>query len=260
MERKNLVDEELARTDKYMDMVPYISRYLKLRYAAIRTSGLEDIPEGPAIFVANHLRFDDSLIMAATYAQYMERPLRLGAKSEYFEGGGINDKGRLGGLVQKIVDTTQQIPVYREDNRKGAVTLAKAIKYRLDIGESVLLHAEGTRSGDGRLNKFRAGAAAFAIKYSVPLVPVAVTYDDRHFYQRTIADLQFGEPLTPQDYGMEFRHYQLIPDGLVDAIVPRIMKQSERIAAVTDIAERRVAAMSGQERSGLLIDPYAKKK
>ncbi|MBC7459176.1 1-acyl-sn-glycerol-3-phosphate acyltransferase [Candidatus Saccharibacteria bacterium] len=256
MERKNSIDQALAEKDRFMDALPIISAYLDMKYKSINVEGIDTIPSGPAMFVANHLRFDDSLIAASVYANYMKRPIRLGAKSEYFEGGGINDKGRLGWPIQKFVELTQQIPVYREDNRKGAISLAKDIKYRFEIGESVLLHAEGTRSPDGRLNSFRKGATAFAIKYGVPIVPVSFSYDDGRFYQRTTVDLEFGRPLNPQDYGMEFKHHRLIPDGLVDALAPRVMKQSERVAAITEIIEQRIAVMSGQERSGLLIDPY----
>lgn len=258
MERKNLVDTELATKDKYMDVLPFISKYIKLKYA-LNISGLENIPEGPAMLVANHLRFDDSLIIAAAFANYVKQPLRLGAKSEYFEGGGINNKGLLGKPIQRFVENTQQIPVYREDSFKGAATLAKAIKYRFSIGESVLLHAEGSRSPDGRLHKFKQGAAAFAIKYGVPIVPVGISYDDRRIFQRTFVDLQFDQALMPQDYGTEFRHYRHIPDGLVNAVAPRFMKQSERAAKATEVLEARIGRMTNQELSGEFINPYAKK-
>lgn len=204
------------------------------------------------------LRFDDSLIIAASYAHYTKRALRLGAKSEYFEGLGTDNKGFLGKPIQRFVESTQQIPVDRSGSGRGAVRLAKDVKYRFGIGESILLHAEGSRSIDGQLNKFQVGAAAFAIKYSVPLIPTSITYPK--FGLLTIPKLQFGEPLDSQDYGMEFPHFQLFPDGLIDAIAPRIMKQSERAAIVSDIAEERIAKMSGQERSGIHIDPYEKYK
>lgn len=256
MEHKTPVNEELAAADKYMQAVPFISAYLKLKYPHIRTLGIENIPDGPAMFVANHLRVDDSLIIAAAYAHYMKSPLRLGAKSEYFEGLGINNKGLLGKTMKRFVESTQQLPVYRSDNVRGAVSLAKDIKYRFGIGESILFHGEGTRSEDGRLNKFQMGAAAFAIKYGVPLVPTSITYPRKGII--TVPTLEFGEPLEMPDYGMEFHHYQLLPDNLVDAVAPRLMRQSDRAAIVSDIALQRVADMSGQEPSGILIDPYEK--
>lgn len=256
MERKNPINEELANADKYMRTVPFITAYLKLKYPHIQIIGRENIPDGPAMFVANHLRFDDSLIIAAAYAHHTKRPLRLGAKSEYFEGLGINNKGFLGKPIQRFVESTQQIPVDRSGTGRGLGRLSKDIKYRFGIGESILLHAEGSRSIDGLLNKFQIGAAAYAIKYSVPLISTSITYPK--FGLLTIPRLEFDEPLVPPYYGMEFPHFKLLPDGLIDAITPRIMKQSERATIVSDIAEQRVQKMSGQERSRVFIDPYEK--
>lgn len=257
MEKQNLSSENPLQRDTYMDMVPYIMKYLKLRYK-LGVGGTENIPDGPAMFVANHLRVDDSLLVAAMYATETKKPLRLGAKNEYFEGLGINNKGRFGKTIQKFVTNTQQIPVYREDHARGVVKLEKDIKHRFSMGESVLLHAEGTRSLSGKLNKFQIGAARFAIRNNVPLVPVSVTYDKQRISPRKFAYVRFGEPLLPQAYGMDLHHYALIPDGIVSAVEPRMMNQSKRIEAVTDIIEQRVAALSGQERSGYRLDPYTK--
>lgn len=254
MEYKNTDDSELARNDRYMQALPFISAYLKLKYPHIRTLGRENIPEGPAMFVANHIEVDDSLIIAATYAHYMKSPLRLGAKSEYFEGLGINNEGRFGKTMKRFVESTQQIPVYRADNVRGAVSLGKDIKYRFGKGESVLLHAEGTRTDDGRMNKFQVGAAAFAIKYGVPLVPTSITYPKKGIF--TIPTVEFGVSLYQPDYGVEFTEL-FGTDGV--AMRPAI-KQSEFIKLVSEVAELRVSGMSGQDPSGILLDPYAKKK
>jgi 1-acyl-sn-glycerol-3-phosphate acyltransferase len=254
MERNNPIDDELARNDRYMQALPLISAYLKLKYPHIRTLGRENIPDGPAMFVANHIEVDDSLIIAATYAHYMKSPLRLGAKSEYFEGLGIDNQGKFGKTMKRFVESTQQIPVYRADNVRGAVSLGKDIKYRFGKGESVLLHAEGTRTDDGRMNKFQTGAAAFAIKYGVPFVPTSITYPKKGIF--TIPTVQFGAPLELPNYGVDFSELPVANGGMM----PPEMKQGEFIKLVSEVAEHRVAAMSGQEQSGILLDPYAKKK
>lgn len=57
MERKNPRNIELDRTDKYMKAVPFITAYLKLRYPHIQTTGRENIPDGPAMFVATNSSF-----------------------------------------------------------------------------------------------------------------------------------------------------------------------------------------------------------
>jgi 1-acyl-sn-glycerol-3-phosphate acyltransferase len=257
MERNN-ASETSRQKDTYMDMVPWVDRYLHLRHKLV-VEGTENIPEGPAMLVANHLAFDDSLAIASAYAHAMNRPLRLGAKSEYFEGKGVNNKGLFGKTIQKFVIDTQQIPVYRDSDRNGTVQLNKHVKRLFARGESLLFHGEGTRSTDGRLNRLKPGAATFAIKNSVPIEPVSITYEKMQFSLRTIALVQFGKPLMPVDYGMEFHHYPLIPDRLIDAVVPRMMSQKERTAKVTDILEEDIARMSGQERSGYFLDPYTKK-
>lgn len=245
--------------DTYMDMVPKVDRYLRLKYKDIDQVGLEYIQDGSAMYVANHLRFDDSLAIAAVYAKATGRPLRLGAKSEYFEGEGITKYHILGERTKRFVEDTGQLPVYREDNARGAVQLDRAIKERFERGESVLLHAEGTRSIDGRLNKLKSGAARFAIKNSVSIIPVAVTYGRKKPYHlRESLKVEFGEPLTPELYGMDFSHPSLLPGKFVDAIAPRLMNPKERAAKVTGILEARIAAMSGQERSGYFLNPYTK--
>lgn len=257
MERHARALDSFTEKDTYMNMVPWVNAYLKLRHKLV-AEGTENIPDGAAMFVANHLAFDDSLAIAAVYANLKQKPLRLGAKSEYFEGKGIDNKGLMGKPIKKFVVDTQQIPVYRESNSRGTVDFSKEVKKRFQKDEALLLHAEGTRSPDGKLHKFKYGAASLAIKNSVPIVPVSITYPKRHFPLRDIALVQFGEPLLPADYGMEFTHYPLIPDALVDAAAPRLMNQRERVAAVTDILEARVAEMSGQERSPEYANPYNK--
>lgn len=265
MERHTQAADVPAEIDTYMDMVPWVNAYLKLRHKLV-VEGTEHIPEGPAMFVANHLAFDDSLAIAAVYANTQNKPLRLGGKKEYFDGDGITLKGPfgikiekfLGKPIQKFVTDSRQIPISRESDRKGTIELKNEIKRRFAIGESILLHAEGTRSIDGRLNKFKYGAASFAIKNSVPIVPVSIMYEKQRFSPRSVAEITFGQPLMPVDYGMEFRHFPFLPNGLVDAATPYVMNQNQRIAKVTDILEQRVAEMSGQERSGYYLHPYTK--
>lgn len=229
-------------TDRYMQFVAPTAKLLNMFYD-IDAHGFENIDSQPAMYVANHLRFADSLLFAAAYAQHFGKPLRLGAKSEYFDGKGINNKGLFGRSVKKFVEVTGQIPVSRESNPRALVELSRAVKQTFDAGESVLLHAEGSRSPDQKLYKFKHGAAALAIKNSVPLVPVSVQYRDNRGLRRTDATITFGQQLIPPRYGLEFHHYPM---------------QSDRISAITDELEQSVATLSGQERSDTFIDPYNK--
>ncbi len=65
------------------------------------------------------------------------------------------------------------IPVDRADRRSGVQALRRARQY-LERGMSVMLFPEGTRSRDGRLLPFKAGAFKLAIETGVPILPIAV--------------------------------------------------------------------------------------
>jgi 1-acyl-sn-glycerol-3-phosphate acyltransferase len=258
MEHAHSHKQQPDPVDTYMDMVPQINKYLKFRYAEVVTEGLENIVDGSAVYVANHLRLDDSFAIAAVYANHTGRPLRLGAKKEYFDGDGFTRFHLFGKQVKKFVEDTQQLSVPRDRDSRGLVVLDKDVKRRMIIGESLLLHAEGTRSKDGRLNKFKKGAVQFATRNKVPVGPASVNYGRMPFSFRQYVKVQFGKVHTPPTYGMDFHHHLLIPNRLVDAVAPRIMNQAERIETLTDLLEEDVASMSKQQRSGYYLDPYTK--
>jgi 1-acyl-sn-glycerol-3-phosphate acyltransferase len=258
MEKISSSQNSKKSRDWYMSMLTPMSLYLASRYD-IRIRGLENIPDEPTIFVANHLRVDDSPLSAAILTLHKNKPARLGAKSEYAEGLGIDNNGKFGRSLKLFVDKTHQLPVYREDNIRGAASLSRDIKQTLERKESLILHGEGTRSEDGRMNNFKRGAAAYAIKYGVPLGTISFMYEGPHsWFLREIVEVRFGEALHPPLYGMEMPHIPLIPDRFIEAIGPRVMKLSEKIDRVTAVSEGRVAEMSGQERSGVFLDPYNK--
>ena len=60
-------------------------------------------------------------------------------------------------------------------NRQAALASINAAKDRLVAGTSVLFFAEGTRSRDGRLGRFKKGAFRFAVDTGLPILPVTVS-------------------------------------------------------------------------------------
>ena len=65
------------------------------------------------------------------------------------------------------------IPVDRGDRRAAVVALKRVLWY-LERNCSVMFFPEGTRSRDGRLNRFKDGAFVAAIKGGVPVLPLMV--------------------------------------------------------------------------------------
>ena len=70
------------------------------------------------------------------------------------------------------------IPIDRKNARKAFGSVFKASS-RLKKGVSLLVFVEGTRSRDGRLQRFKRGSFTLAKKLVVPIVPIAIqgTFD-----------------------------------------------------------------------------------
>lgn len=199
--------------------------------------GIEYIPEGAAIFTPNHTRMVDSPLVAASYTQETGRPMRFLAKKEYFEGDGLDGKGKLGRSVKWLMEHSGMIPVDRESrNPRSFQTLQADALDRLAHGDAIAIHPEGTRSEGGRLSKFKSGAARIALEATVPLVPVGVMYTDYSNGRKTHVDITFGEPIMPIEYNKP-------PYSLVPGVRPKA-------ELLTQELENRVADLTGMEQTG----------
>lgn len=132
-----------------------ICRLAKVR---VRMEGLENIdPKQTYIFAGNHAsQFD---IFA--FQGYFPYDFRWIAKKELFR------LPVFGQAMQQV----GYIAIDRSQGRQAMKSLDDAAA-KIAAGKSVLIFPEGTRSSDGRLQEFKAGAILLAIKAGVPIVPV----------------------------------------------------------------------------------------
>lgn len=197
--------------------------------------GVGNIPDTPSIYAANHVSFWDSPLLAASYTEETGIPLRFAAKKEYFDGKGIDDKGKFGRSLRWMMQHTHMIPVDREGtNPRAFPELQTQVEDRLLHGDAIALHPEGTRSSDGRLHKFKSGAARIALALSVPIVPVGIVYSEYSNGKKIHVDVEFGKPVMPGEYTK--MPYTLLP----------FKQKSEHLSQVV---ENRVADMTGMEQS-----------
>lgn len=198
--------------------------------------GLDNIPEQPAIYAPNHIRVEDSLLVAASYTEATGIPMRFAAKQEYFDGKGLDDKGKMGRTVRWIMEHGRMIPVDREATSPRAFQeLQRQVEDRLVHGDAVALHPEGTRSEDGRLHKFKSGASRIALAQMVPIVPVGIVYTNYSNNRKTHVDIEFGRPVMPEEY--THTPYTLLPGR-------------QRAEHLIQVVENRVADMTGMPQSG----------
>lgn len=200
--------------------------------------GKEHILDEPTIYAANHIHMADSLLIAETYTEETGKPLRFAVKQGYFDGTGIDDKGKLGRTARFLMKHTLQIPVVREGGDRATYQLfEQGVKNTLERGDSFAIHPEGTRSNDGRLHKFKSGVARLAIANAVPIVPVGLVYDTHSNGRKTDVEISFGEPIMPE----ELHH-------LPYTALPGVRNKAEHL---TRVIEGRVAHQTGMEQSGM---------
>lgn len=128
---------------------------------SVRVEGLERLDRSkPYIFVANHQSQFDIFVLDG----FLDIDFRWLAKKELF-------RLPFFGWAMLLAGS---IPVDRSHGRKALKSLDEAAK-RIAAGASVVIFPEGTRSPDGQLQPFKAGAMQLAIKSGVELVPMAIS-------------------------------------------------------------------------------------
>ena len=141
-------------------------------------SGLENLPEGPAIICANHSNNVDPVLIAAALGP--ERHVHFMAKQE------LMGKPILG----KFLDNLGSFGVERGSSSDIAAirNVMKCIK----SGDKVMIFPEGTRVAEDGLVDPKTGAVRLAAKLKVPIVPVFISRKKKPFCR---AKLVMGEPM-----------------------------------------------------------------
>jgi 1-acyl-sn-glycerol-3-phosphate acyltransferase len=116
--------------------------------------------EGPVIFAANHASHLDTPLILLSLPDEWRRRTAVAAAADYF----FDTWWRAVGSAVAF----NAMPI----ERRGG-SLAATPGDILDEGWSLVVFPEGTRSVDGWLGKFMAGAAWLAVEHQVPVVPVA---------------------------------------------------------------------------------------
>jgi len=176
-----------------MHIVRFETRFLGVR---VCVEGLENVPRGPCVFVANHTSTIDPLALIPAI------PRRVGivVKQELF-------RIPIFGTAMRIA---QFVPVDRGD-KESTTTVVPLAEQRLRAGLSFMFFSEGTRSLDGRLRSFKRGAFTLAINAKAPVVPVSIV--GAHLLMRKGHNIvhpgevivRFGPPVDASPYTLDQR-------------------------------------------------------
>ncbi len=181
---------------------------LWLAGARLEIHGLDQIPSHRAVvFMANHQSNCDPPALLAVMP-----PVLVLVKKEFF---------RVPILGRAMV-ACGFIPVDRR-NREQAVDAVEKGVQALKAGKSFLVYPEGTRSPDGRLQRFKKGVFVMAIKAGAPIVPVSVSGGNKIMPKGKFVirpgrvRITFHEPVPTEGLTVEDR--QVIIDRVRQAIL-----------------------------------------
>ncbi len=132
-----------------------------LAAAGVRVTmeSLGKLPDGPVVFVSNHVSAIDIPILFVA----LPRSFRIVYKSSL----------AYVPLMGQFLIAARNIPIDRSKAFAAKRSLARAAR-RIHSGVSVALFPEGTRSGDAPMSSFKRGSFKLAVEALAPVVPVSL--------------------------------------------------------------------------------------
>ncbi len=134
---------------------------LILRSAGLTTTTeiVTPLPDGPVVFVSNHVNVLDIPILFAA----LPRPFRIVYKHSLL----------YVPLMGLFLAASRHISIDRSRAFRARRSLTAAAE-RIHNGVSVALFPEGTRSGPAPMGVFKLGSFKLAVEAQVPIVPVSI--------------------------------------------------------------------------------------
>lgn len=151
-------DPALYTTGYTLRIVGRLFTYVNPFWEIELTGTIPDNPRHPYVVVSNHVSQADPPIIS-----HVPWEMKWVAKQELF-------KLPVAGWLLRL---SGDIPVDRGSKQSRARVLVRAAKY-LERMCSVMFFPEGTRSRDGRVQRFSDGPFRLAIKENVPVLPLAI--------------------------------------------------------------------------------------
>ncbi|ENK0839545.1 1-acyl-sn-glycerol-3-phosphate acyltransferase [Clostridium botulinum] len=180
----------------------------------INKKGLENVPEGPCLFVGNHQGLLDVPVIVSS----LDRYVGFVAKKEM--------------LKLKILTYWMKemkcVFMDRQNVRAAIKTINEGVE-NLKNGYSMLIFPEGTRSRGENLGEFKKGSMKLGIKAGVPIVPIAIngTYNvleaNGNKIKAADVDLIVCPPIYPKELSKEEQN------NLSETIKGIIQKELEKV-------------------------------
>jgi 1-acyl-sn-glycerol-3-phosphate acyltransferase len=186
----------------------FITRVAGMR---VDVEGRENIPAGVCLFAANHTSNADAPAIVGA----IPRRLAIFGRKSLFD-------IPIVGLAFRLA---KFVPVDRGNREAALASVKQAVEY-IKTGSSFLVYPEGTRSPDGRMQRFKKGSFVMAIEAGIPIVPVACSGAHRIMKKNSLiihpgkVTVRFGKPIDVSGYTVEQRN--ALAEKVHDAIAAQL--------------------------------------
>ncbi len=151
----------LPRLEQRWAVVHQLARVFRvLSGNRLQVAGLEHLPTGPCVLVANHASYADGLVLASV----LPHPVAFVTKAEF----------KSNRVMRPLFERMGAHFVERFDSRRG-VADAQALATAARANPPLFFFAEGTFTARPGLRPFRLGAFQVAAENHLPVVPIAIT-------------------------------------------------------------------------------------
>jgi 1-acyl-sn-glycerol-3-phosphate acyltransferase len=133
--------------------------FMKISDTKAAVKGLENIPEGPCVFVSNHQAIFDVFLMFS----YIDKRFGFIAKKE------IEGYPFIGFWIKAI----HSVFMDRSSLKEGMKSINEGVE-RIRQGYSLVIFPEGTRSLKSEMAPFHKGSMKLAVKAGAPIVPLTL--------------------------------------------------------------------------------------
>ncbi len=165
---------------------------LKATRVRLEGKGHDNILSGQSyIVISNHQSHFDGLALV----------LKLGIQFRWIVKKELRNIPFFGFALYK----SRNIFIDRSDRQLAVKSITEGMK-RLPAGVSVMFFAEGTRSADGTIHKFKKGAFATAVETGLPILPVTINGSRRILPKKSlvfnpgIMEVVIGRPVVTENF------------------------------------------------------------
>ncbi|CEG22678.1 1-acyl-sn-glycerol-3-phosphate acyltransferase [Planococcus massiliensis] len=132
---------------------------MKRTKSTVEIGGLENLPEGPVLFISNHEgNFDIPVLLSS-----IPKPFGFISKKEV----------KKLPIIPHYMEEMNCVFLDRTDRRSSFKSIEDSIE-KLKNGHSILIFPEGTRSKGEGIGDFKSGFMRIAKDAGVPIVPIAI--------------------------------------------------------------------------------------